>query len=68
MQNFDSFARTSAKAFRNRADRAAERAKELISEGQYAAASDAIVDAVRYDSLAKEYEFIVESYNVMEAV
>lgn len=68
MQNFESFARTSAKAFRNRAEKAAKRAVELISEGQYSAASDAIVDAVRYDSLAKEYEFIVESYDVMEAV
>ena len=66
MQNFERFAESSAKAFRNDADRAAKRAVELISEGQYAAASDAIVDAVRYDVLAKEYEFVVESYDVME--
>lgn len=68
MQDFESFARTSAKAFRKRAEKAAKRAVELIAEGQYAAASDAIVDAVRYDALAKEYEFIIESYDVMEAV
>lgn len=66
MQNFERFAETSAKAFRSRAEKAADRAKALISEGQYAAASDAIVDAVRYDAIANEYEFIVESYGTME--
>lgn len=66
MENYERFAATSAKAFRSRAEKSAERAKALITEGQYAAASDALVDAVRYDAIAKEYEFIVESYGTME--
>lgn len=66
MENMESFVRTSAMAFRNRADALAQRAITEIEQGQYLAAASAISEAIRYDGIAKEYEFIVESYDIME--
>ena len=63
--NLERLAVTSIGSFRYRADDAAKRAVELITEGAYAAAITAVADAMRYDAIAKEYEFIVES-KVME--
>ena len=61
MENIEGFIKTSARAFRNRATASGDRAASLIAAGEYSAAIDALAEAVRYDGIAKEYEFIIEA-------
>ena len=61
MEDFKRFAEVSEKAFRNRANEAGKRASALIEGGQDFAAADAIAEAIRYDGIAKEYEFLIDA-------
>lgn len=61
MEDMKRFAEISEKAFRNRANEAGKRASALIEEGEYLAAADALAEAIRYDGIAKEYEFLIDA-------
>lgn len=61
IDNIECFVEVSGRSFRNRAADAANRSIELIQRGDYAAAMVLLADAVRYDGIAVEYEFIREA-------